>query len=499
MELQLLYFFSTATAPSLTGTFSGEFWEKKVVQMSMVEPAIRHAVIAIGAIHQDFVNRHHCPENMSDSTLQTFAFRQYTKAISNLHSLMSTRSHLMDLTLVSCILFICIDCLLGNHASAIIHLKAGLKILQNIKTQKGHKGIAAEEWERHFSPPLISLGVQAATFVNPHLSKERTELWTFLKTAGLHSKPMIFTSLDTAKYALDTISAEIMADRTGTTSITEHASPDPSGVVAQKHLAAVESWSLALDQFILDYVSLEPSSSKLRQGATLLKVHSLVVSIVIGRPEDADEKFEDIIALCDYLITTGGCFTSALTHVNFATDQGVIAPLFFTSLRAPDPTAKARALALLARAPGREGMWDTEDAIRVAEAAHKDRRSIGGSGPITVPPTAPVQNDVRIWLDVAARLKSRMTWPVGEARPKEAEVKFNGGARFGNGFGNANVPVQVAEQMGVQMDPSTQSQMQMSMGPSPTNECAVEGDTDTDYTPKYAWLLRKRRGSDGLS
>lgn len=492
LEQQLLYFFTTATAPSLTGTFSSEFWGKKVVQMSMVEPAIRHAVIAIGAIHQDFVNRHYCPENRCDSALQTFAFRQYTKAISNLHSLMSTRSHLMDLTLVSCILFICIDCLLGNHASAIIHLKAGLKILQNVKTQKGHKGIAAEEWERHFSPPLISLGVQAATFVNPHLSKERTELWTFLKTAGLHSKPMVFTSLDTARYALDTISAEIMTDRTSTSSITEHTSPDPSGVVAQKHLADLESWSLALDQFILDFVSLEPSSSKLRQGATLLKVHSLVVSIVIGRPEDADEKFEDIIALCDYLITTGGCFTSTLTNINFATNQGVIAPLFFTSLRAPDPTAKARALALLERAPGREGMWDTEDAIRVAESVQKDRRSIGGTGPITVPLTAPVQNDVRIWLDVAARLKSRMTWPVGEQKPKEAEVRFNGGARFGNGFGNANVSVQVAKQMGMQMQP------QIAVAPGIGNETRVE-QAEIDFTPKYAWLLRKRRGSNGMS
>lgn len=105
----------------------------------------------------------------------------------------------------------------SNHsASAIIHLKAGLRILQNIKTQKEHTGICAEEWEKNYSPPLISLGVQAATFVSPHLTAERTELWTFLTTAGMNSKPMVFTSLDTARYALDTICAEIMTDRTTT-------------------------------------------------------------------------------------------------------------------------------------------------------------------------------------------------------------------------------------------------------------------------------------------
>lgn len=82
--------------------------------------------------------------------------------------------------------------------------------------QKQHTDIIAEEWERNYSPPLIALGVQAATFVSPHLTAERTELWTFLTTAGLHSKPMIFTNLDTARYALDTICAEIMTDRTST-------------------------------------------------------------------------------------------------------------------------------------------------------------------------------------------------------------------------------------------------------------------------------------------
>jgi hypothetical protein len=115
VEEGLLYFFATATAPSLTGAFSSDFWEKKVVGMSMVEPTIRHAVVAISAIHQNFVNRHHCRGSNCSSKLETFAFRQYTKAISSLHNLMSTRAHQMDLTLISCILFICIDCLLGNQ------------------------------------------------------------------------------------------------------------------------------------------------------------------------------------------------------------------------------------------------------------------------------------------------------------------------------------------------------------------------------------------------
>lgn len=313
-------------------------------------------------------------------------------------------------------------------------------------------------------------------------------------------------------------------------------------MTAQKHLAALQSWSSALDTFIQQYVTLSPSSSKLRQGATLLKVHSLVVSIVVGRPEDADQKFEDILALCDYLITTGGCFTCPLTttplNLNFSTDQGVIAPLFFTSLRAPDPAAKQRAIHLLARAPGREGMWDTEDAIRVAEAAQRDQGM--GQGPITVPTTAPVQNDVRIWLDVAARLKSRMTWPVGERQPVEARPRpfegcaspatfggvlptlveggararslpFEGEVRFGGddgaqggfvGASNSDVDGGLGSAGGVGdggEGAGMQAQIGVQMGLQMGTQAEPPPPPPEDFTPQHAWLLRKRRGSEGLS
>lgn len=114
MEQRLLYFFSTYTAPSLSGFFSTDFWERRVVESSHGEPSIRHAVIAIAAMHQEFNERRE--GGMDDtSNLQAFAFRQYTKAISSLHHLMTTRMPPLDLTLTSCILFASIDCLLGNQ------------------------------------------------------------------------------------------------------------------------------------------------------------------------------------------------------------------------------------------------------------------------------------------------------------------------------------------------------------------------------------------------
>ncbi|KAI9055914.1 hypothetical protein LZ554_000850 [Drepanopeziza brunnea f. sp. 'monogermtubi'] len=418
-EQRLLYFFSTYSAPSLSGYFSTDFWQRRVVQSSREEPSIRHAVIAIAAMHQEFNERRRNFGMRDTSLLQTFAFRQYTKAISCLHYLMTTKMPPLDLTLTNCILFASIDCLLGNHASAIIHLKAGLRILADIKTHKTERGIMADEWEQEFTPPLLALGVQTATFINPALQKERASLWFALKRVGKFPPPTAFHSLDTARRSIDLISATVMAHRTSTElqpRILEEKPPDPA-VQGRLHNEALDAWTRGLDKFLVDFAAGESPTSRMICGASLLKVHSLVVSIVIGKPEEADAKFDHLITLCDFLESAKKTSGADLT---FSTDQRVIAPLFFTALRAPNPSTKRRAIELLARAPAREGMWDAEDAIRVADGSHSDIQNVGGFVLNAILPDVIPQSEIKIWNDIASRLKSRMTWPFGETDPGQS-------------------------------------------------------------------------------
>lgn len=100
-------------------------------------------------------------------------------------------------------------------------------------------------------------------------------------------------------------------------------------------------------------------------------------------------------------------------------------------------------------------MWDTEDAIRVAEGAQQ----LGTAGLVMAPPTAPLQNDVNVWLDIAARLKSRQAWPLGQKQPIETKPVFKGG------LGVAG---------------------QMQMGPQEA----------PNFEPQFAWLLKKERGDE---
>ncbi|TVY83718.1 hypothetical protein LSUE1_G002567 [Lachnellula suecica] len=408
MEQRLLYFFRTFTAPKLSGHFSPDFWERRVVQAANVEPAIRHAAIAIAAVHQDFVGWYQ--NKVYDPSLQAFAFRQYTKAISHLYQLMSTQTQQLDITLTSCILFISFDCLLGNHESAIIHLKSGLKILEDIKTKKVP---AAHEWEREFSPLLLSLGIQAASFANPKQRIDRLALWIALKNAGLPSQPTRFHSLDEARHALDTLTAEITVDRTATTDrIMDRQCPNPRGNDGLRHKAAMQAWTETFEIYLLESIPEDRTIiTKHDLGASLLKLHSLVFSIVIDTPEPNYKKFEEVLAHCEFLISAKTDSPFANENLNFTACMGLIAPLFFTVLRAPNQSIQHRAIELLSRAPGREGMWDADDALRIAgetiEATGYNQDlgatllCLSGSMPHT---EARMQNCV----------VDRMMWPFGE-------------------------------------------------------------------------------------
>jgi len=42
MEQRMLLFFNTVTAPALSGDFSSDFWERRVIQASAAEPTSEH-------------------------------------------------------------------------------------------------------------------------------------------------------------------------------------------------------------------------------------------------------------------------------------------------------------------------------------------------------------------------------------------------------------------------------------------------------------------------
>ena len=115
-------FFRHQTAPILAGHFDHSFWSHWVLRVADSEPAVRHAVVAIASLHEKSVTMR-VPSTHADS----FSLFQYNKAIRHLTDQAIERQS-NHVTLLTCVLFICLEFLGGNPDLALGHLQNGMKI-----------------------------------------------------------------------------------------------------------------------------------------------------------------------------------------------------------------------------------------------------------------------------------------------------------------------------------------------------------------------------------
>ncbi|KUJ20340.1 uncharacterized protein LY89DRAFT_730388 [Mollisia scopiformis] len=129
--------FSEHTAYELSGYFDSAFWTRIVLQESHNVPAIRHAVVALGALTKSLetapgpglkVNviqatnaRHH-----------EHAVLSHLRAIQELNQYISSeKSPQLRYALISCLLFVCFETFQGSYASSVQQTYGGLKILRS--------------------------------------------------------------------------------------------------------------------------------------------------------------------------------------------------------------------------------------------------------------------------------------------------------------------------------------------------------------------------------
>ena len=105
-------FFRTRTVPQLSGFLDSDFWHRLLLQAAYHEPAIRHAAIAVAALHDRFeLGDNTILKPNTDYDAGGFALEQYVKAIGLLVDPEGTRREKLgaDVALMSCVLFICFE------------------------------------------------------------------------------------------------------------------------------------------------------------------------------------------------------------------------------------------------------------------------------------------------------------------------------------------------------------------------------------------------------
>jgi hypothetical protein len=125
-EHRSFQFFIARTAPELSGFFKTEFWDRLLLQAAHHEPSLRHAVIALGSLHERFeAGDTSVLRSNQDVVEGGFALQQYNLAIRHLVSPSIEVDQSIDVCLTSCVLFTCFEvCIMfrSMHARTYLHL-----------------------------------------------------------------------------------------------------------------------------------------------------------------------------------------------------------------------------------------------------------------------------------------------------------------------------------------------------------------------------------------
>ena len=286
-----------------------------ILQLSYLEPSIRHGVLALGSLHHDF--------NRDEST----ALKAYDKAIQHTRILRDTTK-----ILAACVIFVCYEYLNGNYSMGNMHLRNGLNIAGTSPT------------EDELILMLRRLDFQSMTFPDARIP------YPYPEPKVLHTR--IPTSFSTARDARTAMVEIQICSMNVVQAYT-------TGKVSQKAIDAREScraklreWKTAFDR------------SKNENWVPMPRMYYLLATLMIEAGcEDRETAWDEYLPMLEMLLNA--CAPLAKIK-SFSLEMGTTLPMFTIATKCRDPRIRRKAIEIL-KTPRREGIWNSVTASKVAE------------------------------------------------------------------------------------------------------------------------------------
>jgi hypothetical protein len=382
-ERRGFHFFIHRTASEISGYLPSEFWDTLLLQASHTDPAILHAVIALGSLHEIYEEHtSRCLENGEALERRQFALQQSNKAIRHLSTQLSIAPPSGEVILICCLLFICLETFQGDYQAALTHLNSGLRILGSLMHKDRYPPLPSEMpcyhdpgfVENTLAPLFTQLDLQASTYLNTRTVNYHLIAKDLEAVVG-PPVPETFTSLTQAQMSLNDqlhfmlhYENEAWHRLTAAKEETSEISDELIGIFLEaqaNHRAQLERWLMTLNAYLTNY-SVRMGSKELR-GAVVLKIHHITCKILLeatlydhetGFDELIDE-FGRIVTLAETLNKIPSLTKAPGIKPAYSFGWGILPSLYYTAVRCRDPIIRRKALALLSASPRREGVWDS--------------------------------------------------------------------------------------------------------------------------------------------
>lgn len=400
--------FKERAAPELSGYFDTKVWNRTILQMCHQEEFVRHAVIALGALHitMEMVRNAHAPPSIENQrrlgqTHHQVALQYYGKALKLLRRL----PHYTDVPglrviLLSCLLTTCFENYIGNQENALAAAQKGVEVLnehvasiywcnkvEDLAKMRNFTHLLDDD-DNDLLATFARLGASIIMFDNYRRAKRNILPLQLVRLPPFPELPDRFRNVREAGMYCDMLTKKALMWRDANLhresfSNFDFGEPDPSfraikmeqfSKIAQAEfqdcVRGKAQWRVAFQSTF--EASRMHAGSKDFLGASILMIQYVTSQLMTHLPgqnyETYYDRFHDdsvlVIDLAEQLLELYPVTRSKKAIYTF--DDGVIHGLFLVAYRCRDGAARRRAIRLLVKHPRREGLWDSAMAATVA-------------------------------------------------------------------------------------------------------------------------------------
>lgn len=366
-ERQYVHVFCTQATHTLSGFFPSDFWTRFLPQLSHRYPTIRHAVSAVGAVYEKQL----LPATSDSTNVEQFTLQQYNKAIQSILGQMSAPQTVgIDLVLVTCLLFVCLETLRSKNSRALDHIQSGVQILAARLKEK--KITINNEFDRELLNTFGRLNIQTCLFgrgiqpldINPEKS-----------TLAMSEEGLTFDNISQAREALTSLQcrALVFIRSVGSRSGITYDDVYAQQIKEQQAFEAEHyTWRAAFDRLRKRSSKTTGISDPRAPLALLIDYNTSLVWLLncIFQEESHFDNFtshfEEIVRLAENILELSPETESKPDAEQFSLDPGVLAHIYWTAHKCRNPLIRRRAIKALARCPARQGMWFRPLIVQVA-------------------------------------------------------------------------------------------------------------------------------------
>ncbi|KAF2195071.1 hypothetical protein K469DRAFT_615320 [Zopfia rhizophila CBS 207.26] len=349
-------YFIDRTSLELSGPLDADFWGSYVLSLSSSSTAVYHALIALGAMHEELRSNTHVLPNTP------FALQHYLTSVRTLNEHLSISSSisasLLEEILVACTLFICAEVLLCDYSKALMHLNGGLQAIYYHGVDAGHQTRLKEVFIRLDSQALGYAGGRPSQW-NPAIAAPSAQgepigniIGSELRIDGLlralqQARAALQHHLRAAqhflrenarqyKYHLDT-PTEVLQERDQQLCFLDLWKANVYDILIHSPISRHESYAAtSLAHLLMAYIAY-----RIRLLVCLEPLETAYGAYVFH--------FNDILRAAERLHACDPC-------IPFTLESTTVEHLYFTVLKCRNRNIRHRALQLL-REAGRQGVW----------------------------------------------------------------------------------------------------------------------------------------------